>query len=81
MAPISTPPAPGSMTVPPLFGWEAILTGLLLLVAVTVAFLVIAAARAGVSGRSEWQAELDARSRRQDAATEPETDAPGRPAS
>jgi hypothetical protein len=65
------------MTVPPLFGWEAILTGLLLLVAVAVAFLVIAAARAGTSGRSEWQAELAARSRRPDAAAEPETDPAG----
>ena len=56
-------PAPGSMTVPPLFGWETILVGLLVLIAVAVAFLVVAAARAGTSGRSEWQAWLDARSR------------------
>jgi len=72
MAHVAAPPAPGSLTVPPLFGWEAILTGLLLLIAVAVAFLVIAAARAGASGRSEWQAWLDARSRRQDSVTEPE---------
>jgi hypothetical protein len=57
-------PAPGSMTVPPLYGWEAILVGLLLLIAVAVAFLVVAAARAGTSGRPEWQELLDARSRR-----------------
>src|SRR3954451_13351600 len=58
MAHVAAPPAPGSLTVPPLFGWEAILTGLLLLIAVAVAFLVVAAARAGTSGRSEWQAWL-----------------------
>jgi len=51
------------MTVPPLFGWEVILTGLLLLIAVAVVFLVIAVLRTGSSGRSEWQAWLDARSR------------------
>jgi hypothetical protein len=54
MAPATTPPAPGSMTVPPLFGWEVILTGLLLLIAVVVVVLVTTAARAGTSGRSEW---------------------------
>ncbi|WP_448628619.1 hypothetical protein [Geodermatophilus sp. URMC 64] len=81
MAPVSTPPAPGSMTVPPLFGWETILTGLLLLIAVAVVALVVVAARAGASGRSEWQAALDARSRRWDAAPEPGTDGPGRTAS
>ena len=61
MAPATTP-APGSMTVPPLFGWEVILTGLVLLVLVAVVFLAFGATRAGRTDRSEWQAWLDARS-------------------
>ena len=52
------------MTVPPLFGWGEIVTILVLLVAVAVVFFVIASAGAPVSGRSEWQASLDARSSR-----------------
>ncbi|MGY1679270.1 hypothetical protein [Geodermatophilus sp. SYSU D01176] len=72
MTPDTTPPPPGSMTVPPLSGWEDLLTVLLLLIALTVASLVVAASTAHVRGRSEWQAELDARSsRRRDAATGP----------
>jgi hypothetical protein len=67
MAPAPTPP-PGSMTVPPLFGWEFILAGLLVLVAVAVAFLVVGSARASRSERAEWQAWLDARSARPPAA-------------
>lgn len=60
------------MTVPPLSGWEHVLIVLLLLIAVTVAYLVVAASTAHRSGRPEWQAELDARSsRRRDAATGP----------
>ena len=64
MAPVTTPPLPGSMTVPPLFGWSDIITVLVLLVAVAVAFLLIRAARADVHERSEWEAWLDARSGR-----------------
>ncbi|MGY1792414.1 hypothetical protein ACI796_00370 [Geodermatophilus sp. SYSU D00525] len=64
MADVPTPPDPGSMTVPPLFGWEYIVGGLLLLVAVVVVLAVVGAARAGAGGRSEWQAWLDARSAR-----------------
>jgi len=52
------------MTVPPLFGWEAILTVLVVVVAVAVAFLLIGSARADGTERSEWQAWLDARSSR-----------------
>ncbi len=62
MAPATTPLPPGSMTVPPLFGWEHIVTVLLLLVALAVAFLVISAAGSNTRGRAEWQAFLDARS-------------------
>ncbi len=76
MAPPTTAPAPGSMTVPPLFGWELILTLLVVLVAVAVLFLAFGATRAGRTDRSEWQAWLDARSgSRQD----PVTDGNGRP--
>jgi len=50
------------MTVSFLFGWQHILTGLLLLLALAVLFgLVLAAGR---GGRSDWQAGLAARSRR-----------------
>jgi hypothetical protein len=59
------------MTVPPLFGWQEIITVLLVLIAAAVAFLVIAAAGAAASGRSEWQAWLDGRSRTREVATDP----------
>ncbi|MGY1779931.1 hypothetical protein [Geodermatophilus sp. SYSU D01036] len=62
MADVPTPPDPGSMTVPLLFGWESIVVGLLLLVAVVVVLAVVGAARAGTGGRTEFQAWLDARS-------------------
>lgn len=64
MAPDPTPPLPGSMTVPLLFGWEQILTVLLVLIALGVAFFVASAAGTSVDGRAEWQAGLAARSRR-----------------
>ncbi len=63
MTPVPTEPLPGSMTVPPLFGWENILLILIVLVAVAVAFFVATAAGTDADGRSEWQAGLDARSR------------------
>jgi hypothetical protein len=50
------------MTVSFLFGWQHILAGLLLLIAVAVVFCLVLAA--GRGGRSEWQAGLEARSRR-----------------
>jgi hypothetical protein len=50
------------MTVPPLFGWEAILAVLVVVLVVGVAFLVVGAARASGTERSEWQAWLEARS-------------------
>ncbi len=68
MANVPTPPAPGSMTVPPLFGWEHILTACALVAVVAVAALVVLASGRATSGRSEWQAWLDGRSvRRRDA--------------
>jgi hypothetical protein len=59
------------MTVPPLFGWQEIITALLLVIAAAVAFLVIAAVGAAASGRSEWRAWLDGRSRTGEIATDP----------
>ena len=72
MADTSTPLPPGSMTVPPLFGWEVILTGLLVLIVVAVAFLLLSATGTGRDERSDWVAWLDARSRsRGEPATDP----------
>lgn len=80
MAPETTPPPPGSMTVPLLFGWGEIVTVLVLLIVVAVAYFVVAAAGAASGARSEWEAWLDARSsRRPDAYDLPvEPVAPGR---
>ena len=47
MAPATTAPLPGSMTVPPLYGWEFIAVVLLVVVAVAVAFVLMAAAQSG----------------------------------
>ncbi|MCW2699652.1 MAG: hypothetical protein JWQ45_1187 [Blastococcus sp.] len=68
MTPALTPgmaaPDPGNLTVPPLFGWEVIVTGLVLLVLLAaVVFLLLMSGRAA-SGRAEWQAFLDGRSSR-----------------
>ncbi|MGY1605265.1 hypothetical protein [Geodermatophilus sp. SYSU D00815] len=62
MTPAAPPPAPGSMTVPPLFGWEVLLTGAALVVLLAVAGLVVLAAGRNRSGRAEWQAWLESRS-------------------
>jgi hypothetical protein len=69
MATPATPLPPGSMTVPPLFGWELILTGLVVLVVVAVAFLLVSASGTGRDERPDWQAWLDARSGRRDTAS------------
>jgi hypothetical protein len=74
MAPATTPPRPGSMTVPLLFGWELIAVVLLVLVVLAVVFFVTAASGRNVSERAELQAWLDARSSRYD-----EPVAPGHP--
>jgi hypothetical protein len=73
------------MTVPPLFGWEVILTVVALVVAVAVVFLLVLAAGPADTDRSEWQAWLDARSGRSpdlgDGSAEgarPGADTPGR---
>ena len=51
------------MTVSFLFGWQHILTGLVLLIAVAVVFLLVLGSGTGRSARGEWRADLDARSR------------------
>jgi hypothetical protein len=62
MSPAPTAPLPGSMTVPPLFGWEHILIALVVIVgAGLLGLALLAAGRAG-SERDEWQAFLTARS-------------------
>ena len=63
MTPVPIEPLPGSMTVPPLFGWENILIVLIVLIAVAVAFFVASVAGTDAEHRSEWQSGLDARSR------------------
>jgi hypothetical protein len=69
------------LTVPPLFGWEHILTGLTVLVVVAVLFLGIAASGMAEDERSDWRAGLDARSRaRRDPERRPDDeDAAARP--
>jgi hypothetical protein len=67
MAPDPTsldPLDPGSMTVPPLFGWEHIVAVLALMAVVGVAFLLHSIVRGSAHGRSDWQSWLDARSSR-----------------
>jgi hypothetical protein len=60
------------MTVPPLFGWEGIITVVAIVVAVGVFYLLVLACRTSSDSRSEWQAFLDARSSRHEGpATDP----------
>ena len=79
MAPVPTPPPPGSMTVPPLFGWEDILTVLALLLVLAVVFFLVSAAGPPVDSRSEWQAGLDARSRERRFPDDGSADEPAEP--
>ena len=66
------------MTVSFLFGWQHILTGLVLLIVLAAIFLLVLAA--GRGGRSEWQAFLDARSAGRPDLPPGEDDARGEPA-
>ena len=74
MAPAPTPQMPGNLTVPVLFGWENLATVVVLVVVTAVVFVVILAAASTGSGRSEWQAWLDARSSRSTTADPADTD-------
>jgi hypothetical protein len=57
-------PAPGSLTVPLLSGWEGIVVALLVVLAVGVGFLVVGAVASGRRhGSSEWEDWLEGRSR------------------
>lgn len=62
MTPGTPPPLPGSMTVPPLYGWENIVLVLVVLVVAAVAVGVLLSIGKAETGRSEWQAWLDGRS-------------------
>ena len=66
------------MTVSFLFGWQHILTGLVLLIVLAAIFLLVLAA--GRGGRSEWHAFLEARSARGPDLPPGEDDPRGEPA-
>ncbi|RBY81251.1 hypothetical protein DQ239_01150 [Blastococcus sp. TF02-09] len=75
-----TPPAtpePGSLTVPPLFGWEGIVVLLVAAVVIGVGYLVLSAVSANRRPSADWDEWLQGRSRvRRDA-----VDGPGAPPS
>lgn len=62
MAAPTTPPLPGSMTVPIWYGWQALLALLLLVVLGAVVFFVLTATGSAPEQQSEWRAFLAARS-------------------
>ena len=62
MASPTTPPLPGSMTVPLWYGWEVVLGVGLLAVLGAVVFFVVTASGSAPRERAEWQAFLAARS-------------------
>lgn len=62
MPAVPTPLPPGSMTVPPWFGWGEIALVVVLAVLLGVAAFVALAAGRAASGRSEFEAWLDGRS-------------------
>jgi hypothetical protein len=66
------------MTVSFLFGWQHILTGLVLLIVVAVLFLLVLATGVGRADRADWRADLNARSRHHRAAEEQPEDPPAR---
>ena len=61
-AAVPTPLPPGSMTVPPWFGWGEVALVVVLAVLVGLAAFATLAVGRGSSGRSEWEAWLDGRS-------------------
>ena len=62
MAAAPTPLPPGSLTVPPLFGWGEVALVVVLALLVGVAAFVALAAGRSASGRSEFEAWLEGRS-------------------
>ena len=56
-------PAPGSLTVPPLFGWEGIVALLVAAVVIGVAYLALSALFTSRRPSAEWDAWLQGRSR------------------
>jgi hypothetical protein len=64
MTPVSTPPSPGSLTVPLWFGWEHIAAVVVLGIVVAAAALVALAAGRSRSSRAEFQDWLETRSAR-----------------
>ena len=63
MAPAPSPHVPGNMTVSFLFGWQGLVTLLVVVIAVGVGFLLVSAARSTKDTRAEWQDYLGSRSR------------------
>ncbi|WP_041775744.1 hypothetical protein [Blastococcus saxobsidens] len=61
MAPAPTPQMPGNLTVPVLFGWENLVTVVVLALVTALLFVVVLAAAAAGSRRSEWRDWLDSR--------------------
>jgi hypothetical protein len=55
-------PAPGSMTVPLLHGWQGLVVLLVAVVVVAVAFLMIGVMRSEGTSSSEWESWLESRS-------------------
>ena len=78
MAPVPTPPLPGSMTVPPWFGWGEVALVVVLAVLVGLAACAALLAGRGSSGRSEWQAWLDGRSTGRAGTVDQGTETPSR---
>jgi hypothetical protein len=71
MTPDATP-EPGSLTVPPLFGWEGIVVLLVAAVVIGVGYLVLSALSASRRPSADWDEWLQGRSRdRHDVVGEP----------
>ena len=62
MTPDATP-APGSLTVPPLFGWEGIVVLLVVALVIGVGYLVVSALSASRRPSADWDEWLQGRSR------------------
>jgi len=69
MTPDATP-EPGSLTVPPLFGWEGIAVLLAAAVVIGVGYLVLSALSASRHTSTDWDEWLQVRSRDRDGAVD-----------